>query len=102
MKRNQDHRVVAVYQGATLSAYRGNPLIEALPPINSFLDDSSALKGSLRCTAEDIHRNGIERAHSICRVIDDFFSTPQSAHTVARTTVTDDTAWLCWKKPRNR
>ncbi len=47
MKRNQDHRVVAVYQGATLSAYRGNPLIEALPPINSFLDDSSALKGSL-------------------------------------------------------
>ncbi len=53
MKRNQDHRVVAVYQGATLSAYRGNPLIEALPPINSFLDDSSALKGSLRCTAED-------------------------------------------------
>ena len=79
MKRNQDHRVVAVYQSATLSAYRGNPLIEALPPINSFLDDSSALKGSLRCTAEDIHRNGIERAHSICRVIDDFFQ-PLSQH----------------------
>ena len=69
MKKSQDHRVVAVYQNATLSVYRDNPLIEALPPINSFLDDSSALKSSLRCTAEDIHRNGIERAHSICRVI---------------------------------
>lgn len=59
MKRNQDHRVVAVYQGATLSAYRGNPLIEALPPINSFLDDSSALKGSLRCTAEMVLKERI-------------------------------------------
>ncbi|NMT18906.1 AAA family ATPase, partial [Vibrio parahaemolyticus] len=38
-----------------------------------------ALKGSLRCAAEDIHRNGIERAHSICRVIDDFFQ-PLSQH----------------------
>ncbi len=80
MKKNQDHRVVAVYQNATLSVYRDNPLIEALPPINSFLDDSSALKSSLRCTVEDIHRNGIERAHSICRVIDDFSSPSVSTY----------------------
>lgn len=73
MKKAESHRVVAVYQTAKLSAYQGNPLIEALPPLNSFLNDSSALKGSLRCTIEDIHLNGVERAHCICRIIDDFF-----------------------------
>jgi hypothetical protein len=79
MKMAESHRVVAVYQTAKLSAYQGNPLIEALPPLNSFLNDSSALKGSLRCTVEDIHLNGVERAHCICRVIDDFFQ-PLSQH----------------------
>lgn len=79
MKKAESHRVVAVYQTAKLSAYQGNPLIEALPPLNSFLNDSSALKGSLRCTVEDIHLNGVERAHCICRVIDDFFQ-PLSQH----------------------
>ena len=69
MKKAESHRVVAVYQTAKLSAYQGNPLIEALPPLNSFLNDSSALKGSLRCTIEDIHLNGVERAHCICRII---------------------------------
>ena len=79
MKKADSHRVVAVYQTAKLSAYQGNPLIEALPPLNSFLNDSSALKGSLRCTIEDIHLNGVERAHCICRIIDDFFQ-PLSQH----------------------
>tara|TARA_R110001583_G_scaffold43838_4_gene139267 strand:- start:15518 stop:17176 length:1659 start_codon:yes stop_codon:yes gene_type:complete len=79
MKKAESHRVVAVYQTAKLSAYQGNPLIEALPPLNSFLNDSSALKGSLRCTVEDVHLNGVERAHCICRVIDDFFQ-PLSPH----------------------
>ena len=79
MKKAESHRVVAVYQTAKLSAYQGNPLIEALPPLNSFLNDSSALKGSLRCTIEDIHLNGVERAHCICRIIDDFFQ-PLSQH----------------------
>ena len=79
MKKAESHRVVAVYQTAKLSAYQGNPLIEALPPLNSFLNDSSALKGSLRCTIEDIHLNSVERAHCICRIIDDFFQ-PLSQH----------------------
>lgn len=79
MKKAESHRVVAVYQTAKLSAYQGNPLIEALPPLNSFLNDSSALKGSLRCTIEDIHLNGVERAHCICLIIDDFFQ-PLSQH----------------------
>ena len=35
MKKAESHRVVAVYQTAKLSAYQGNPLIEALPPLNS-------------------------------------------------------------------
>ena len=61
MKKAESHRVVAVYQTAKLSAYQGNPLIEALPPLNSFLNDSSALKGSLRCTIEDIHLNKDKR-----------------------------------------
>ncbi|WP_145483451.1 AAA family ATPase [Yersinia rohdei] len=79
MKNIQSHRVVAAYKKEKLPAYQGNPLIEALPPLNSFIEDLSALKGSLRCTPEDIHLNGVERAHSICRVIDDFFQ-PLSQH----------------------
>lgn len=79
MKNIQSHRVVAAYKKEKLPAYQGNPLIEALPPLNSFIEDLSALKGSLRCTREDIHLNGVERAHSICRVIDDFFQ-PLSQH----------------------
>ena len=73
MQNSQSHRVIAVYQPSTIPAYQGNPLIEALPPLNSFVDDLSALKGKLRCTPDDIHQNGVDRAHSICRVIDDFF-----------------------------
>ncbi|MGO3848808.1 MAG: AAA family ATPase [Pseudoalteromonas prydzensis] len=79
MQNSQSHRVIAVYQPSTIPAYQGNPLIEALPPLNSFVDDLSALKGKLRCTPDDIHQNGVERAHSICRVIDDFFQ-PLSQH----------------------
>ena len=79
MQKSQNHRVIAVYQASTIPAYQGNPLIEALPPLNSFIDDSSALKGNLQCTSEDIHQSGVDRAHSICRVIDDFFQ-PLSQH----------------------
>jgi len=79
MQKSQNHRVIAVYQASTIPAYQGNPLIEALPPLNSFIDDSSALKGNLHCTSEDIHQSGVDRAHSICRVIDDFFQ-PLSQH----------------------
>jgi len=75
----KSHRVIAAYQTAKLPVYQGNPLIEALPPLNSFIDDLSALKDSLRCTAEDIHSDGVERAHNICRIIDDFFQ-PLSQH----------------------
>ena len=55
MQNSQSHRVIAVYQPSTIPAYQGNPLIEALPPLNSFVDDLSALKGKLRCTPDDIH-----------------------------------------------
>jgi len=79
MQKSQSHRVIAAYQTAKLSVYQGNPLIEALPPLNSFIDDLSALKDSLRCSAEDIHSDGVERAHNICRIIDDFFQ-PLSQH----------------------
>lgn len=79
MQKSQSHRVIAVYHKSTIPAYQGNPLIEALPPLNNFIDDSSALKGKLCCSSEDIHQSGVDRAHSICRVIDDFFQ-PLSQH----------------------
>lgn len=79
MSTQQSNRVTAVYRTTTLLAYQGNPLIEALPPLNSFIEDLSALKNPLKCKSEDIHLNGVERAHSICRVIDDFFQ-PLSQH----------------------
>ena len=79
MQQSQSNRVNAIYQASTIPDYQDNPLIEALPPIKSFVDEVIALKPKLSCTHEDIHQSGVDRAHNICRLIDKFFQ-PLSQH----------------------
>ncbi|TDF36697.1 AAA family ATPase [Alteromonadaceae bacterium M269] len=79
MERNQDNRVIANYHESTVDAYQGNPFIEGLPPITGFLDDTRVLRPKVKCTAESLHENGVQRAHNISRIIDDFFQ-PLSQH----------------------
>ncbi len=79
MQQSQSNRVNAIYQASTIPDYQDNPLIEALPPIKSFVDEVVALKPKLSCTHEDIHQSGVDRAHNICRLIDKFFQ-PLSQH----------------------
>lgn len=79
MTRVGRSRVIAHYHEHAVDAYKGNPFIEALPPLNEFVADLGALRGSLRCTNDDLHQSGVVRAHSISRIIDDFFQ-PLSPH----------------------
>ncbi|MDP5130423.1 MAG: AAA family ATPase [Paraglaciecola sp.] len=79
MQNNHSRRVTAFYHSSSITDYQGNPLIEALPPLKSFLEEINVLRPKLICTHEHIHKSGVDRAHDICRLIDKFFQ-PLSQH----------------------
>lgn len=79
MQNYHSNRVIAVYHSSSIPDYQGNPLIEALPPLKSFIEEVSVLKPKLICSSEHIHQSGVDRAHNICRLIDNFFQ-PLSQH----------------------
>lgn len=65
--------VQAVYREPRIGAYRGNPLIEALPPTMGKEQIRLALKGSVFFDPKDIFADGRQRAHIISSLLDDFF-----------------------------
>ena len=65
--------VQAVYREPRIGAYRGNPLIEALPPTLSRAQIKKALRGAVSFDHEDIFADGRQRAHIISSLLDDFF-----------------------------
>lgn len=71
--------ITAGYHDTGVESYRGNPLIEALPPIKSVKNIAESLKIDAHCRPEDLLASGHVRAHSISRLTDEFFQ-PLSTH----------------------
>ena len=71
--------MTARYHDTGIESYRGNPLIEALPPILSVKSVSQVLVGKVECRPEEFVASGPTRVHAISRLIDDFFQ-PLSTH----------------------
>ena len=71
--------VSAIYQDPGITAYNGNPLIEAMPPIMSVQQIKNGLMGQVNFDPKDIFIDGRKRAHVIASLLDDFFQ-PLSPH----------------------
>ena len=71
--------VQAVYRESEIPSYRGNPLIEALPPTLNLKQLKLALIGDVPFDPGDIYADGRQRAHIISSLLDDFFQ-PLPAH----------------------
>lgn len=69
----------AVYSDPGIEQYRGNPLIEALPPIMTTQQIKQGLSGSIKFDPKDIYVDGPWRVHVISQLLDDFFQ-PISRH----------------------
>lgn len=69
----------AVYSDPGIEPYRGNPLIEALPPIMTMQQIKQGLSGSIQFDPKDIYVDGPWRVHLISQLLDDFFQ-PISRH----------------------
>ncbi|MDP1664236.1 MAG: AAA family ATPase [Methylobacter sp.] len=63
----------AIYRDPGVEHYRGNPLIEALPPIMTTKQIKQALSGSIKFDLGDIYTDGTHRVHIISQLLDDFF-----------------------------
>jgi hypothetical protein len=63
----------AVYRDPGVEQYRGNPLIEALPPIMTTKQVKNGLRGSVKFDPRDIYAEGTPRIHIISQLLDDFF-----------------------------
>ncbi|RAJ97083.1 AAA family ATPase [Aliidiomarina maris] len=74
-----DNFVAAVYKDPGVSRYRGNPLIEALPPIMDLKALKSQLTGTVTFDPKDCFTEPHQRAHEIASLLDDFFQ-PLSIH----------------------
>lgn len=74
-----DNFVAAVYKDPGVSRYRGNPLIEALPPIMDLKALRSQLSGTVIFDPKDCFAAPHQRAHEIASLLDDFFQ-PLSIH----------------------
>lgn len=72
-------QIQAVYRETGVEAYRGNPFIEALPPLQESVNSAAALKSSLQITSLDLQKPRVIRAHTICRIPDDYFQ-PLGTH----------------------
>ncbi len=69
----------AVYRDPEIEQYRGNPLIEALPPIMETKQIKEGLSGNITFNPKDIFQSGSRRVHTISQLLDDFFQ-PLSNH----------------------
>lgn len=65
--------VNAVYCDPGAERYKGNPLIEALPPIMSVQQIKKGLTGIVEFNPADVYADGRKRAHIISALLDDFF-----------------------------
>ena len=74
-----DNFVDAIYIDPGLERYRGNPLIEALPPIMDLQALKVKLTGKVKFNPKDCYEKGHIRAHQISALLDDFFQ-PLSIH----------------------
>ncbi|MCT8876767.1 MAG: AAA family ATPase [Shewanella oneidensis] len=72
-------KISAIYRDTGVIAYKGNPFIEALPPLRESEESAAALRSSMRYKPEDIQKPRVIRAHNICRIIEEFFQ-PLTAH----------------------
>ena len=72
-------RIQAVYRDTGVEAYRDNPFIEALPPLQESVNSAASLKSSLQLTSSDLQKSRVIRAHTICRIPDDYFQ-PLGTH----------------------
>lgn len=63
----------AIYCDPGVEQYRGNPLIEALPPIMTTKQVKNGLRGSIKFDPRDIYADGTHRIHIIAQLLDDFF-----------------------------
>jgi len=63
----------AIYLDPGIERYRGNPLIEALPPILSVSQIRDGLSGNIKFDPKDIYAEGSRRVHIIAQLLDDFF-----------------------------
>lgn len=71
--------VDAIYTDPGVARYRGNPLIEALPPIMDLQDLKVKLTGKVDFDPKDCFEKGHLRTHQISALLDDFFQ-PLSIH----------------------
>ena len=69
----------AVYSDPGVEQYRGNPLIEALPPIMTSKQVKQGLTGSVTFDASDIFVDGSHRVHIISQLLNGFFQ-PLASH----------------------
>jgi hypothetical protein len=65
--------VNAVYCDPGAERYKGNPLIEALPPIMSVQQIKKGLTGKVEFNHVDVYADSRKRAHIISALLDDFF-----------------------------
>lgn len=72
-------KISAIYHDTGVTAYAGNPFIEALPPLQESVDSAAALRSSMRIQPEDLQKARVIRAHNICRISDEFFQ-PLGTH----------------------
>lgn len=73
------NRVDAVYHTSEVEEYRGNPFIEALPPILEQKEIAANLRTLLKMEESSIQKSKEIRVHSIARLANSFFQ-PLSAH----------------------
>ena len=64
---------LAIYLDSGVDRYRGNPLIEALPPIMSIHQIKAGLSSDIKFDPKDIWVEGSQRVHIISQLLDDFF-----------------------------
>lgn len=65
--------VKAIYKDTGIASYKGNPFIEALPPLMSIKQISSGLSGRINFRSQDVYLDGRTRVHIIASLLDDFF-----------------------------
>ncbi|MFX2677332.1 hypothetical protein V6329_22845, partial [Enterobacter hormaechei] len=54
-------RIQAVYRDTGVEAYRDNPFIEALPPLQESVNSAASLKSSLQLTSSDLQKSRVIR-----------------------------------------
>ncbi len=88
-------RIQAVYRDTGVEAYRDNPFIEALPPLQESVNSAASLKSSLQLTSSDLQKSRVIRAHTICRIPDDYFQ-PLGTHLLLSERISVMTTFTTW------